>query len=101
MEVSEIDSTSSFSFNPVCRRCHGSGELDWIDYLKGQADQKGFILDSSQLGIDTILSAKEHSPAVKKILDEASKKLAENIDKQIIEQLVNSTDVLDSIFGGR
>lgn len=94
------DSTSSVGFR-VCGTCYGDGFLDWIDYLRGGKPQPhGFVLDFSRLGVDSVLSSGKNSPAMQQIIDKAAKELADKIDEDIINQLTNNTEVIDSIFGG-
>lgn len=97
MELIDYDSTSSNVFSPVCRRCHGSGVLDWIDNLKGQKDPVEFDFKlESVFGHDSFLS-EPLSTEVKEMVDKASKQLADKIDKDIIDAITYQTSILDSL----
>lgn len=94
----------------ICDKCNGLGKLDWVSNAMEKPNHGMFIfMDSSSAIGSTITSAariivddieikgKSFEQAVSDIV---AKKLAEEIDKQILEQLKNDV-VLQPRKGGK
>ena len=75
----------------VCQKCQGGGKLDWVSFITGKPKPPQFHFSSSSTswsGIGTATS----SAFPQKIVDVMAKKLAEKIDEEIMDNLLNPTN---------
>jgi hypothetical protein len=87
----DVDQNSNYIITPFCRKCQGKGKVDWISNATGEKDE-GFVsfsMDDSMAFSNTI-SASDIYIEGKSIIDIMSEKIAEEVDKKIME-MFNST----------
>lgn len=110
-EDSSQSASSVYSFTRFCKKCLGTGKVDWVENAMGKKPNKesNFItIDSSAMMSNTIssqlsLSSGENMKIGNETLDEyiknvVAKKMAEEIDKILLEQLVNPNSKFEHIF---
>jgi len=67
-----------------CDKCYGSGKLDWIENIVGKKDRYKRIYSA-----DLFEQEYHNFTASNEITKELSKKLADKIDKSILDCLIN------------
>ena len=74
-----------------CQKCQGEGKLDWVSYIMGKPKPAEFSFSSSSTSSWSGSSGGVNgsSPVIKKAVDAMAKKLAEDIDKEILDTLIN------------
>ena len=83
----KIDYNSSYYFNSphVCDKCNGTGKLDWIEAIVGKHKSKQFKVNWST-------SEQLYGHDINPIgMEKLSKQIADDIDKQILEGIINGT----------
>jgi hypothetical protein len=90
-----------------CKKCLGEGKVDWIENAMGGKPNKqpGFIfIDSSSMMSSTLTVASAKDMKIGDLaLDDyiknvVAKKMAEEMDKILLEQLVNPNSKFEHIF---
>jgi len=83
LETDTLDNTHSITRNQKCLKCNGEGKLDWVENLIGKDNTKTIT------GLCTI-DNKETNKFLEKIYGNMSKKIAEDIDNEIINLIKNN-----------
>lgn len=88
----KIDYNSRFYFVPptVCDKCNGVGKLDWIENIVGKQPR----MLSANWSVDFSTAEQLYGPKsadMEEVINQMSKKIADDIDKEIIEGITNGT----------
>ena len=91
----KCDGTGGISINDqlakTCPKCHGTKKVDWIQNAMGEQAPKYFTATWGKDNITTSELYINDTPLDKYILDIMAKKIAKEVDKQILEKITQSS----------
>lgn len=85
IEEDNIDPNANYIISPHCNKCKGHGKVDWISNATGVNDPLGYFSFSDDISISNTIEAKDIYIDGKSIIDFMSQKIAEEVDKKIME----------------
>jgi len=77
------DDPSSKTFTTICPKCQGAGKVDWLENILG----KKRILRTT-FSHDDMVDSMSYMKIPNEIMDEMGKRIAEDIDKEILESIM-------------
>jgi len=75
-----------FKLARMCEKCQGRGKVDWLSHITGVPPKPTGFSTSS------FTSTSGNCAIPNAIVDAAAKQLADSIDKEILDNLINSTN---------
>jgi hypothetical protein len=85
IEEDNIDPNANYIISPHCNKCKGHGKVDWISNATGVDEPLGYFSFSDDISISNTIEAKDIYIDGKTIIDFMSQKIAEEVDKKIME----------------
>lgn len=79
-----------------CQKCQGGGKVDWIENIVGKKPEMNFGSSSTSISSGGTFAVDPNNHGIHDdMIDAMSKQLADQIDKEILESLVNHSEQID------
>lgn len=72
-----------------CWKCQGDGKVDWVSHITGKPVKPMFHFSSSSISNSTVAAGTSGNHVHDDMIDAMSKHLADKIDKEIMDNLLN------------